>query len=50
MSVKNIRFDGKNINKSHFYKSSYGKKAHLNALLGIMIMMTLDHYVKSFLT
>ena len=27
----------------------YGKKNHLNTLLDIVIMMTLDHYVQSFL-
>ena len=26
-------------------KEPYGKKAHLNTLLDIMIMITLDHYV-----
>ena len=26
-------------------KESYGKKTHLNTLLGMMIMMKLDHYV-----
>ena len=26
-------------------KETYGKKAHLNTLLGMMIMMTLDHNV-----
>ena len=26
-------------------KESYGKKTHLNTLLGIVIIMTLDHYV-----
>ena len=25
-------------------KESYGKKTHLNTSLGIMIMMSLDHY------
>ena len=26
-------------------KEPYGKKAHLNTLLDIMIMITMDHYV-----
>ena len=32
-------------NRLVFKKESYDKKAHLNTLLDIMIMMALDHYV-----
>ena len=32
-----------------FKKEPYGEKANLNTLLDIMIMMTLEHYVKNFL-
>ena len=30
-------------------KEHYGKKAHLNTLLDIMMMITLGHYVRTFL-
>ena len=59
MSGKNINFRVKKVNKSDFYKDKrlfktdgidvnktlVSEKDHLNTLLDIMIMTTLDHYV-----
>ena len=65
MSEKNIKFREKKVNKSNFHlkmedidinkilvsqKESYGKeKIHLNTLLDMTMMMSLDHYVKNVL-
>ena len=50
MKRNSINFDNKNIEESDFYNKS--KKifniTHLNTLLGIMIMMLLDHYIYLF--
>ena len=50
MKRNSINFDNKNIEESDFYNKS--KKIfniiHLNTLLGIMIMMLLDHYIYLF--
>ena len=56
MSGKSINFDNKKIYKSNFYKKQncsrlntkknhMVKKAKLNTLLDIAMMMTLDNYV-----
>ena len=58
MSGKNKHFDGKKIKKTDFYKNKKinrideflkknytAQRIHLNTLLGMMIMMLLDHYV-----
>ena len=43
---KLFKIDGINVNKILISKKEpYGKKNHLNTLLVILIMMTLDHYV-----
>ena len=61
MSRKSINFEDQKLNKSSFYKNKklfnihdlhdfvlqnhIVQKIHLNALLDIMMMMSLDHYV-----
>ena len=41
-----LKIKGKDINKMLVSKKeSYGKKIHLNTLLDIMMMMSLDHYL-----
>ena len=43
---KLFKIDDIDINKIIVSKREpYGKKAHLNSLLGMMIIMTLDHYI-----
>ena len=42
---KLFNIDDTDVNKLISKKESFGKKSHLNTLLGIMIMMTLDHYL-----
>ena len=45
-----FKIDDIDINKMLVSKREpYGGKAHLNTLLCMMIMMTLDHYVYGFL-
>ena len=45
-SKRLLKIDDIDVNKILVSKKEpYGKKAHLNTLLDIMIMVTLDHYV-----
>ena len=43
---KLFKVDGINVSKMLvFKKKSFSEKSHLNTLLGMMIMMTLEYYV-----
>ena len=43
---KNFNVDDTDVNKLLVSKTEpYGKKTHFNTLLGMVIMMKLDHYV-----
>ena len=50
MKGNSINFDNKNIEKSDFYNKNEKmfNIIHLNTLLGIMIMMLLEHYIYFF--
>ena len=50
MKGNSINFDNKNIEKSDFYNKNEKmfNIIHLNTLLGIMIMMLLEHYIYLF--
>ena len=50
MKGNSINFDNKNIEKSDFYNKNEKmfNIIHLNTLLGIMVMMLLEHYIYLF--